>query len=102
MPHALFLGSFLATRNRVAGNPTSLPTPVHADSTAPGALRRARIWFRSLFEVSRLERKTSSRDYRNKYGRENNELSFVQAHLTHGLIDVVVSLLAIAIPINSA
>lgn len=103
MPHALFLGSFLATRNRLADPPSTLPSPATAaDTQAPGIFRRVQIWFRSLFEVSRLERKAASLDYRNKYGRENNDLGFIQAHLTHGLVDVVVSLLAIAVPINSA
>lgn len=103
MPHALFLGSFLATRNRLVDPPATLPTPANGSTTASyGILRKVRIWFKSFFEVSRLERKAASRDYRDKYGRENNELSFIQAHLTHGLVDVLVSLFALAVPINSA
>ena len=103
MPHALFLGSFLATRNRLEDDHASLPHPANAsDSQPPSLLRKMRSWFHSLFEVSRLERKAATRDYRNKYGRENNSLSFIQGHLVHGLVDVVVSLFAIAVPINSA
>lgn len=102
MPHALFLGSFLATRDRVGGHTPSLPNPALAQNGNPGTLQRIRAWFRSLFEVSRLEQKAASRDYRDKYGRENNELSFIKAHLTHGLADVTISLFAVAVPINSA
>ncbi|EIW64540.1 Nramp-domain-containing protein [Trametes versicolor FP-101664 SS1] len=99
MPHALFLGSYLATQDRIAPAPV-LPTPV---SAAPTDLRtKVRTWFSSIFTISRAERIAASRDYRDKYDRRNNELSFVRAHLSHGLVDVIVSLLAVAVPINSA
>ena len=56
-----------------------------------------------LFHVDRAERETSTKDYRSKYGeRENNSLTFIREHLTHGIIDIVSSLIAIAVPINSA
>ncbi|THH23107.1 hypothetical protein EUX98_g8070 [Antrodiella citrinella] len=103
MPHALFLGSFLATRNRLSDSSASLPTSANvSDPPAHNILRRLRTYFNSLFEVSRTERKADTMGYRDKYARENNDLSFIQAHLTHGLVDVIVSLLAIAVPINSA
>ncbi|KAI0639118.1 natural resistance-associated macrophage protein [Trametes polyzona] len=99
MPHALFLGSYLATQDRIAPAPV-LPSPA---SSGPTGLRsRIRNWLKSLFTISRAERIAASRDYRDKYGRQNNELGFVRAHLTHGLVDVIVSLLAVAVPINSA
>ncbi|TCD70666.1 hypothetical protein EIP91_002387 [Steccherinum ochraceum] len=101
MPHALFLGSFLATRNRLAEPLASLPEPASALASTSFA-RKVTSSFKSLFEVSRLERKAAARDYRDKYGRENNNLDFIQAHLRNGLVDVVFSLLAIAVPINSA
>ena len=99
MPHALFLGSYLATQDRI-GPELTLPSP---QSAPPSGFRdKARAWLRSIFEVSRAERRAAARDYRDKYGRENNDLSFVRAHLTHGLVDVIFSLLAVAVPINSA
>ncbi|ETW87567.1 Mn2+ and Fe2+ transporter of the NRAMP family [Heterobasidion irregulare TC 32-1] len=52
MPHAIFLGSFLATQDRVRP--------------------------------------------------DNNSLEFIQAHLGHGIVDMVMSLLGVAVPINSA
>lgn len=102
MPHALFLGSFLATQDRVAGPEEPLPTPVNT-SPPPRNLRERFVrWLRSLFEVSRKERIAASRDYRDKYGRENKDIRFIRAHMNHGLVDVISSLMGIAVPINSA
>ena len=104
MPHALFLGSFLATRDRTGTFDLSLPYPTQSPEHAVSINLRARLrtWFKSLFSVSRAERIAASRDYRNKYGRENNELPFIRAHLTHGIVDIVGSLLGLAVPINVA
>ncbi|KAI8995398.1 natural resistance-associated macrophage protein [Trametes punicea] len=99
MPHALFLGSYLATQDRIAP-PPDLPAP--ATLGQRDLMDRIRDWFKSLFTISRAERIAASKEYRDKYGRQNNELAFVRAHLTHGLIDVIASLLAVAVPINSA
>ena len=100
MPHALFLGSYLATQDRIGPEPV-LPNPTMTPSP-PNLRGRLGAWFKSLFAVSRAERIAASRDYRDKYGRENNELAFIRAHLSHGLADVILSLLAVAVPINSA
>lgn len=104
MPHALFLGSFLATRDRVGTMTPELPFPTQSSENSIYASPRARLraWLKSLFTVSRAERIAASRDYRNKYGRENNGLAFVRAHLTYGIVDIVGSLLGLAVPINSA
>lgn len=101
MPHALFLGSYLATQDRVGLEPT-LPDPAMSSPSPSNFRGRLRVWFRSLFTISRAERIAASRDYRDKYGRENNELGFVRAHISHGLVDVIVSLMTVAVPINSA
>ncbi|PSR80736.1 hypothetical protein PHLCEN_2v6652 [Hermanssonia centrifuga] len=103
MPHGLFLGSFLATQNRIDTPLQPLPHPVQTSgSTHIGTRSRLSAWWKSLFAVSRSERILAVREYRNKYGRENNELVFVKAHLSHGLVDIVTSLFGIAVPINSA
>ncbi|KAI0762678.1 natural resistance-associated macrophage protein [Fomes fomentarius] len=101
MPHALFLGSYLATQDRVGLEPT-LPDPAMSSPSPSNFRGRFRVWFRSLFTISRAERIAASRDYRDKYGRENNELGFIRAHISHGLVDVIVSLMTVAVPINSA
>ncbi|KAL4243096.1 NRAMP family protein [Abortiporus biennis] len=102
MPHALFLGSFLATQDRVNSEPQNLPPPAVRNEESTGLKSRMKRYIASLFEVSRSERIKLSRDYRNKYGRENKELSFIRSHLVHGLVDVISSLIALAVPINSA
>ncbi|KAJ3513552.1 hypothetical protein NLJ89_g2884 [Agrocybe chaxingu] len=101
MPHAIFLGSSLATQDRVSDAPPEekLPTPA---LTPTGKARIYQI-LRSLFRIDCAERVASEKDYRAKHGeRENNTLSFIRQHLSHGIADVVISLLALAIPINSA
>lgn len=107
MPHALFLGSSLATQDRVALAP---PPPLHPPvlpSSQPITHRtlksRVKDFVVPLFAVSRAERAAAARDYRTKYGeRENNSLAFIRQHLPHGVIDIITSLLGIAVPINSA
>jgi metal iron transporter len=104
MPHALFLGSFLATLDRTGSADLSLPPPIQ-NTERPGyssPKARFRVWFKSLFQVSRTERIAATRDYKTKYGRENNELSFIRKHLASGIVDIVVSLIGVAVPINSA
>nr|VWP01396.1 Atg26p [Ganoderma boninense] len=102
MPHALFLGSYLATQDRIGAAPT-LPDPALTTASGPSNLRaKLSAWLQSLFTISRAERIAASRNYRDKYGHENNKLDFIRAHLSHGLVDVIASLLAIAVPINSA
>jgi metal iron transporter len=104
MPHALFLGSFMSTQDRIGNSQPSLPNPVQAPDVPPTPDIKARFkkWLASLFEVTRAERVAVSRDYRMKYARENSELSFIQAHLKHGIVDIVTSLLGVAVPINAA
>lgn len=102
MPHALFLGSYLSTQDRISLAPP--PEPVLPSAVGrPTILSRARERFASLFRITRADRDESSKDYRTRHGaRENNQLSFIRAHLGHGIVDVITSLLALAVPINSA
>ena len=91
----------MATQDRVSEAPqealTALPP---SQATIKSRIRRTIL---KLFRIDRAERETSNKDYRSKYGeRENNSLTFIRQHLTHGLIDIITSLIAIAVPINSA
>jgi len=101
MPHALFLGSSMATQDRISEAPQeALTTLPPSQTTIKARIRRTIL---TLFRIDRAERETSTKDYRSKHGeRENNSLTFIRQHLTHGLIDIIASLLAIAVPINSA
>ncbi|EGO02730.1 hypothetical protein SERLA73DRAFT_84509 [Serpula lacrymans var. lacrymans S7.3] len=100
MPHALFLGSSLATQDRVSTAPRPLPTP--STTSEPGVRGRWTRIRRALFSIYRSE-KRESKDLTTRHGlRENNSLKFISAHIRHGTVDVVLSLLAVAVPINSA
>ncbi|KAI0768573.1 natural resistance-associated macrophage protein [Trametes elegans] len=99
MPHALFLGSYLSTQDRVTPAPT-LPVPASARPT--DFKSRVRDWWSSLFTISRSERVSASKEYRDKYDHQNNQIDFIRAHLGHGLVDVILSLLGVAVPINAA
>jgi metal iron transporter len=99
MPHALFLGSYLATQDRESPLPECMPLP----ATSTTKRERLSAYFRSFFTITRAERIAVDRHHRNQFIRpENNTLQFVQAHLGHGLVDIVTSLLGVAVPINSA
>jgi metal iron transporter len=98
MPHALFLGSSLATQDRVS----IAPIAVGGTADRGGFTTRIRRSLTSLFRVSRADAADATRDYASHNERENNSLVFIQQHLTHGIVDVVTSLLFIAVPINSA
>ncbi|KAF8203212.1 natural resistance-associated macrophage protein-domain-containing protein [Pholiota molesta] len=104
MPHALFLGSSLATQDRVSDPPPDekLPLP-QTNLNGVTLTTKLRRFVRPLFRITRAERAESTIDYRSKYGeRANNSYSFIRAHLSHGVTDVITSLLAVAVPINSA
>ncbi|PPQ69625.1 hypothetical protein CVT25_013708 [Psilocybe cyanescens] len=102
MPHALFLGSSLATQDRVSDAPDIGQIPSNL-SRQMSRRTKIRQFVLSLFRITRAERAASNIDYRSKYGeRENNPLLFIKQHLLHGIADVVTSLIALAVPINSA
>lgn len=101
MPHALFLGSTLATQDRVSEAPQEILTPL--SSSQATIKSRIRGITSRLFRIDRVEREASNKDYHSRHGeRENNSLTFIRQHLTHGIIDIVSSLIALAVPINSA
>ena len=99
MPHALFLGSSLATQDRVNIAPPEDKLPPPASSRL-GFKSKVQKIIGPLFRITHADRTI---DYRTKYGeRDNNSLTFINQHLSHGIVDVVTSLIALAIPINSA
>ncbi|KAG7086213.1 hypothetical protein E1B28_002179 [Marasmius oreades] len=122
MPHSLFLGSALATQDRISTSshnaflkedqfsPTmSLTSNESGTITKESSLTlvdrlravsfQAKQYFLSSFRVpppsTFATRATCHSD------RENNSLAFVNAHIYHGLVDVAVSLLGFAVVINS-
>ena len=91
----------MATQDRISEAPQEpLAILPPSQTTIKSRIRRMML---KLFRIDRVERETSTKDYRSKYGeRENNSLTFIREHLSHGIVDIVLSLIAIAVPINSA
>ncbi|KAG7448411.1 putative transporter of the NRAMP family [Guyanagaster necrorhizus] len=83
MPHSLFLGSALATQDRVTAQ------SVEKEEEKPDMLRQR---IRSVFRMSHISPPQTS---------TSNSLSFIRLHLYHGIADVVFSLLCFAVVINS-
>ena len=120
MPHGLFLGSQLATQDRVSDAPkhensstdsldseTTLPVHTPRTSGLTGSLkifssisRLARHAFRSwkLSQNDDVERPTGEGGHASW---ENKPLSFVRAHLKPVIADMVISLLGFAVAINA-
>ncbi|KAH7340473.1 natural resistance-associated macrophage protein-domain-containing protein [Rhizoctonia solani] len=160
MPHALFLGSSLATLDRVSHPPAVATLPLDEQKRTYtfwqqfGRAKRALFWVQrspasrssimnnstspieaatglqvpdsEMQEVNRPASPPSRGSPRiaapasdvnlnheeNKVepqthtqaspGRQNNSLSFIKAHLSHAIVDIVMSLLGFAVSINSA
>lgn len=111
MPHSLFLGSALATQDRISFRRS--PDAVNRkeiDEFPPTKSTEKVSYLRHLIEESKeyiLEafRKPPASLYSTtatRYSeRQNNPFEFVRAHVYHGTFDVVGSLLGFAVMINS-
>ncbi|KAL0573855.1 Manganese transporter smf1 [Marasmius crinis-equi] len=103
MPHSLFLGSALATQDRVQADGAVPHTPLSIASLYPSN------WFsfprlrESLSQaLQKPPRKLSGTFAKRHSERVNRPLEFVKAHLYHGIVDVALSLLGFAVVINSS
>ncbi|KIJ22188.1 hypothetical protein PAXINDRAFT_106082 [Paxillus involutus ATCC 200175] len=111
MPHSLFLGSHLATQDRVSKKPqktfseSSLLQPQTSSGPTSTLLRRLHQsvtrHLRKLFIASPSDETSYPSDVFTHKDRKNNALGFVSSHIYHGMIDVVVSLMGFAVIINS-
>ncbi|KAG6331720.1 hypothetical protein ID866_7370 [Astraeus odoratus] len=129
MPHSLFLGSHLATQDRLALKQDHTPSetssfdssqrrsflqclqnffkrPLRAlscDDISQNAtfFQRIRILLRRTFSVLRSDETNYPADVFTHADRENNTWAFVRSHIYHGMVDMVVSLLGFAVIINS-
>lgn len=100
MPHGLFLGSNLATQDRVSQ--PSQPLPIPADARRPSFFQRLGRFWRNIIYFSPSGR-DDEKDYTSRHGfRQNNSIEFIRAHLGYGTVDLILSLLGLAVPINSA
>lgn len=113
MPHSLFLGSALATQDRIDFRPefdVKLAL-VTAESQPPGASEQVhRSWFlrwldrckESVLVAFRIPPPSAHGTVATRHSeRENNPFLFVKAHIYHGTFDVIGSLLGFAVMINS-
>ncbi|KAI0778829.1 natural resistance-associated macrophage protein [Trametes elegans] len=129
MPHSLFLGSALATQDRVEHLPESAEKPelttMNSNSssasssssateiTISGAINEKNGKKRGPFSLREYLKAGLRRHFRimpvtssgpepaSHAERENRPLSFVRRHLYHGIVDMVVSLLGLAVVINA-
>ncbi|KAG9313960.1 smf Mn2+ and Fe2+ transporter [Chiua virens] len=106
MPHSLFLGSHLATQDRLAKDPDSPKFPSESPQMTVSqrmlqSIRRMFSW-RRLFSISRSDETRYPRDVLTHADRGNSTLDFIRAHIYHGMADVIISLMGLAVIINSA
>ncbi|KZT27612.1 natural resistance-associated macrophage protein [Neolentinus lepideus HHB14362 ss-1] len=107
MPHSLFLGSFMATQDRVTSSKFSISVSDGSTDSLNEAFEDTsllRIAFKkfthsciSIFRIAPIEEDTR----KSHSDHSNNPLSFVRAHLYHGIVDIVVSLIGFAVLINA-
>ncbi|KAJ7590974.1 natural resistance-associated macrophage protein-domain-containing protein [Mycena floridula] len=109
MPHSLFLGSALATQDRLSvgladkeelsrTSSTTFPDALHV-SPFRAAPNRLFAFIKSVFSAPPPS-DYASRAIRHS-DRENNSLAFVKAHMSYATVDIVTSLLGFAVVINS-
>ncbi|KAI0323016.1 smf Mn2+ and Fe2+ transporter [Amylostereum chailletii] len=103
MPHSLFLGSALSTQDRASIEPLKpLSHTLHSSETVSTMATPQRFTLKSLFKSFFGYTTTETRaEPRNHTERENSSFAFVKAHLNHGIADIVISLLGLAVVINS-
>ncbi|KAI0756428.1 natural resistance-associated macrophage protein-domain-containing protein [Daedaleopsis nitida] len=119
MPHSLFLGSALATQDRVSktlttGKPailttmdstsstdseTTISSPTTSEKLPRSFVQCATAWARRHFRV--VPASDFPLEPKSHADRENRPYEFVRAHLYHGIVDMVISLLGLAVVINS-
>ncbi|KDQ62894.1 hypothetical protein JAAARDRAFT_28865 [Jaapia argillacea MUCL 33604] len=110
MPHSIFLGSFLSTQDRTTSVKIDLPSTfsnssisLETSASSPPQPRHVapslRRYFINMFRPTQSERVFD--DVKCHAERENNSLSFIRRHLYHGYVDLVVSLLGVAVVINA-
>ncbi|THH26579.1 hypothetical protein EUX98_g7610 [Antrodiella citrinella] len=128
MPHSLFLGSALATQDRLAMKPlpesqpeavstgltshtcvtesqftldstTKSPISTHSSPRHSTLVSRTKRSFRKVFRIIPLREYAD--EPKNHKERENNVYDFVRAHIYHGMLDIVISLLGFAVLINA-
>ena len=109
MPHSLFLGSALATQDRISFKPLASEDDLNSlsdkdlqdppKSLAKRAVGKVVASVKAAFTAPPPS--TYATTAKRHCDRENNPLGFVSAHVYHGIVDIVASLLGFAVVINS-
>ena len=117
MPHSLFLGSALATQDRMAIRPETAKDDdasvtqasvmsADSDNTVSDSTSHHGGFLKSMaraasrtFRVVRIGNLPN--EPKSHAEHDNNPYYFVRAHIYHGIVDMVVSLLGIAVVINA-
>lgn len=100
MPHSLFLGSALATQDRVSEPEKLKELPVVSVVKQQSRIEHFRTSVITLLTIKPLQENEKVRPQRHQ-DMENNTLAFVKAHIYHGIVDLVISLLGFAVVINA-
>ena len=105
MPHGLFVGSALATQDRLSPTPPNHSLPNSSLSSLSeqrrpaGVLNHIKSSLNGALQIKAIDgHRTRPQKHED---RENNSYEFVKSHLYNGVTDVVLSLLGIAVVINS-
>ncbi len=112
MPHSLFIGSALATQDRIGCRPTesdklalSATSTMESEDPLTPPPSRVHLFLEKFKSSVTRALQAPPGDYATRATRhsehECNPLSFVQAHIYHGIVDVVTCLLGFAVLINS-
>ena len=115
MPHSIFLGSALSTQNRLSekaaaklrrvdssltvDSETTCAPPRFSLPKLADLVPRFKRGFVNAFRIVPVDEFAS--DPKTHADRENNEYLFVRAHIYHGMIDIAISLLGLAVVINA-
>ncbi|KAH6911092.1 natural resistance-associated macrophage protein-domain-containing protein [Coprinopsis sp. MPI-PUGE-AT-0042] len=106
MPHSLFIGSALATQDRIEYRPLKEENWNDGDSEVTANIRSKwqvikQFVKRAVSHAFKRPPPNLSTGATRHSEHENNPFGFVKAHIYHGTIDVAASLLGFAVLINS-
>lgn len=97
MPHSIFLGSALATQNRTASDPDS-GEEISGEGFLASYWRGLKERVLTAFKVNKLDKAALPKSHAEL---ENREYAFVRSHIYHGMVDMAISLIGIAVVINA-
>lgn len=102
MPHSLFLGSALATQDRLSAKPLNGNKLSNSSLEALPEERRPKGILNNIKSSLQINAVDGHKNRPQRHeDRENNPYRFVESHVYHGIVDIILSLFGIAVVINS-